>query len=253
MPFLAPVVSAIGSALGGIGGAVATGATAVGSKILGGLKSAGNVLGSSGAASGSASEGGSFWGNLLKGGISLGGGALISKLLNAKTDEERAAILNQLAAQEKLSGLGDVLQSRVAPAIDPAVGYWQRLLSGSRGEMVSAAAPEISAIGEGYRGAFKSLAELSPRSGGRTALISELPFRQARDITSLLQRARPEAAENLASAGTNLASLASSAYGGGTTAAGNLLLYGQKSREAAASSAADIGDLLWTILNSKKG
>src|SRR5206468_86230 len=45
--------------------------------------------------------------------------------------------------------------------------------------------------------AKQSASQFAPRGGGRNAALQELPYREAGDITSLLQKVRPEAAKEL--------------------------------------------------------
>jgi hypothetical protein len=82
-------------------------------------------------------------------------------------------------------------------AYDPVLKYYKDLLSGNRAEMMGAVAPEVGAIRSGYDQAKKNISAFTPRGGGQTSILSELPFRQNADIQRLLQTVRPAAAGNL--------------------------------------------------------
>ena len=56
-------------------------------------------------------------------------------------------------------------------------------------------APQISQVGNQYASAATNIKEFGARGAGKSALLSELPFRQAHDIGTFFLQARPAAAE----------------------------------------------------------
>jgi hypothetical protein len=98
-------------------------------------------------------------------------------------------------------------------AFNPVVDYWGKMLTGNRGQLTSLLSPEINRINSAYSGAKQSMMNLAPRGGGRSALMSELPFRQAADVGNAFLGARPAAAQNLMGAGVSMGQLANAGQG----------------------------------------
>src|SRR5213592_1781670 len=137
----------------------------------------------------------------IKGGIALGSSLLGSALAGRQSPEQRRAL--QLSNQAQTQGLAAAgpLLSLAPRTYGPVMDYWSRILSGNRGEMTSALAPEIEQIGQGYGTQTQAAANLMPRGGGRATLLSQLPYQQMGDIQRLMQTARPQAAQGLLQAG----------------------------------------------------
>jgi len=136
------------------------------------------------------------------------------------------------------------------------MNYWSSILSGNRGLATSALAPEISRIGQGYQTAANTSAALMPRGGPSAAFMSELPFAQQRDVSSLLQSARPAAAGSLLGAAQNIGGLGSSLLGSGISAiygatqAGRDIINQQQQAQAAAAARGNaIGGGLFDLVN----
>lgn len=175
---------------------------------------------------------------IAKGAAGIGAGILGNKLSKAKPTEQEQNVLN-LNTQAQQLGL-DTAKSTLPQAnnlismgtntMQPVLNYWASILSGGRGAATGAMAPELLRIGEGYRTASNTSAALSPRGGPSATFMSELPFQQQRDVSSLLQTARPQAATNLfqagqgtAQTGGNILSNAVSALYGSTAAGREIL------------------------------
>lgn len=181
---------------------------------------------------------------IAKGGAAIGSSLLGSKLSkssptpteqNALNQDTQAQQLGLDTAKSTIPGAQNLI-SMGSAAYQPVLNYWSSILSGNRGAVTSAMAPEISRIGQGYNTAANTSAALSARGGPSSSFLSELPFAQQRDVTSLLQTARPAAANSLfqagqgvAQTGTNLLSTAvNSIYG--STAAGRDILNSEENR-----------------------
>jgi hypothetical protein len=94
------------------------------------------------------------------------------------------AVGNSLVSSAE-SGLGDVQN------------YETQILSGNRGDILSAEAPEISSLLTSYDSQRKAQAELQPRGGGRSATLNEQPYKELGDVNKLIESARPQAAQQL--------------------------------------------------------
>jgi len=175
----------------------------------------------------------SWVGPTVRAGTTLGSTLLAGR----QRPEEKAAVTSLQQgitaggeASKQLMPIGTNLLTKGAQTYQPALDYWRGILSGDRGAAFSAAAPEISRIAEGYEGTRQAQANLVPRGGGRSSLLSQLPYQQMRDQQTLLQQARPEAAKNVMAAGTQIAQTGSTAINSaiqalyGTTSAGRELL-----------------------------
>lgn len=81
--------------------------------------------------------------------------------------------------------------------LSQAANYESGILSGNRDTVLATEAPEISSLLSSYDSARKASAQLAPRGGGRSSYLNELPYKEAGDVNSLIQKARPEAAKAL--------------------------------------------------------
>jgi hypothetical protein len=157
----------------------------------------------------------------------------------------------QLAPQgQNLIGMG-------TSSYQPVLNYWSSLLSGNRGQAASALSPEISRIGQGYKAATDASASLMPRGGTSAEFNAELPYQQQRDVSSLLQTARPQAATNLfntgnaiTGAGSSLLNNAISSIYGSTAAGRDILTQQQQSKAAEQARASAFGKNLFGLINT---
>jgi len=196
------------SKLLGIGAAVAapfTGGTSL--AFLPGLLGAGSAI--SGALEGRG-KGGS-------GGSSLPGGTIGGMIPGGNMFPEQQARIKQMQDY----GTEDVASSR--KALDPALGYYGKLLSGDRGAAMEAVAPEVGTILGQYDTARKAVSQNAPMGGGRTRALASLPFQKLGAVQNLLFGARRDAAEKSASLGLNLGQQATSRLGAGLNAYDSML------------------------------
>lgn len=127
---------------------------------------------------------------------------------------------------------------RGAGAAGGAVDYWRRILSGKTGasEVLS---PEINQIINSYRNARISSRTLNPRGAGTTELTRRIDEELVPgQISGLLASARPAAARDLGTTGTNLLQsgigalgTAGQLLGQGAGAGTGLLQYGAVNRK----------------------
>lgn len=99
-------------------------------------------------------------------------------------------------AGNELTSAGTELTGAESTLLKP-LDYYSKLLSGDRAEMMSAEAPEIQTINDQYNQNRQNISKFTPQGGGQTTALSELPFQQSRDVTTLLEKARPDAAQNI--------------------------------------------------------
>jgi hypothetical protein len=107
--------------------------------------------------------------------------------------------------------------------------------------MTSALGPDLLRIGEGYNAAAKTSANLMPRGGPSTEFLGELPWAQQRDVTSLLQTARPAAATSLFGAGSNLINAGNNSIAASTSAGRDILSAQAQQRAYEAEQGGKIG------------
>lgn len=104
---------------------------------------------------------------------------------------------------EELYGQGQGLFNRGAGVIGKGLStlqsplaYWQAILSGGP-EMTAALSPEIQRISQGYAQASNAVRQFAPSGGGRASLMTQLPYKQAADVSNLFSTIRPKAAEGV--------------------------------------------------------
>ena len=189
-------------------------------------------------------------------GNKLAGGPQTTPLQDQVFQQQLAAGKLGMQTAQQLLPQGQNLLTMGAQQMQSPMNYWSSILSGNRGLATSAMAPEISRIGQGYQTAANTSAALMPRGGPSAAFMSELPFSQQRDVSSLLQSARPQAAGSLLGAAQNLGGLGSSLLGSGisalygaTQAGRDIIDQQQKAQEAAAERGEKMGQGLFGLVN----
>ena len=80
-------------------------------------------------------------------------------------------------------------------AFGDAQDFWGTILGGDRDAITQLMAPQISQVGDQYAAARNNVNEFAPRGGGKSAILAELPTKQAHDIGSFFLNARPAAAD----------------------------------------------------------
>ena len=135
---------------------------------------------------------------LVTGGSIFGASMLGNKLVKSSPSELEQQQLAQMAqtrqrGQQTSANLFDMGM----PAAQQPIDYWSAILSGDRSKMTSAMGPELSRIGEGYQAAARTSAALNPRGGPTPDFLSQQPYSQQRDVSTMFQQARPEAARQL--------------------------------------------------------
>ena len=89
----------------------------------------------------------------------------------------------------------------------PALNYWNDILSGDKSKMEQAIAPEKEDILSQYRARRRNMAKLSSRSGGTNEAMASSEFSEAGDVSSLLQKLRPQAAKESSAIAGEIAKL----------------------------------------------
>lgn len=108
--------------------------------------------------------------------------------------------------------------SAAGGAYDQVGSYLSPILSGSRGAVNQALAPDLAAITETYRGAGKALEQSGMRGGTRELATAELNRDRAGKLALLPSQARASAASAMMDVGTGHAGVGATQAG----AAGNL-------------------------------
>ncbi len=135
------------------------------------------------------------------------------------TPEERALSSAQSSAV-KLGVEGaktDLPAARAA--INLPADYFKKLLTGDRTALTETLSPEITTLHKQYETGRRTTEEFAPRGGGRTALMSELPFKEAADVSTLVHGARKEGASGMLDIGKILADLGVGEMGGAVSGA----------------------------------
>lgn len=92
---------------------------------------------------------------------------------------------------------------RAESAYQPGLDYVTKVLGGGATTM-EAIAPEVTGLRNQYQQATQAASQFAPRGGGRAAVLSELPYRQASDVMDLFSQARRGAAELLPTYGQGI-------------------------------------------------
>ena len=207
--------------------------------------------------------------------IGVGGSIGAGYLASRKSREEKQALASQTrlaqleeqAAErgfersQEISPFTDRFLSRGSQGMGGAMDYWSRILSG-RESASSLLSPEINQIIESYRGARTASRTLNPRGGGGSALTRRIDEEVIPgQIGGLLATARPRAASEMATLGTNMASLGRDLGGVETGllrgvspgAAGGLLNYGLNRRAQQFNIGSSVGRSIFDIIRMTRG
>lgn len=172
------------------------------------------------------------------------------KAANKRTPAEQLAEQQALQNSQISSQFGADMLGRASGPLTSAQNFWQSVLNGDRSSLMTLYGKEINDLGQQSRTAYRTSAELSPRSGASAETLSSLPFQRAIAERRITSAARPQAASELSSLGTNLASLGFSGLNGGNAAGSSLLSYGQNRREYADRAGADTAQSIYEIIKA---
>jgi hypothetical protein len=182
----------------------------------------------------------------------LGGPSKPSGQANAS---DMTQYLQQVAGQTGQQGAQ--LYQTGSDALAPLIQYLTALVGGDETALAQAIQPEAASVLSQYDTAKRAISEFSPRGGGRTAALSQLPMNAANQISALTNKSRTEAAGTLANLGTTLTG---QGIGGESAAMSTLAsLIGTMTAKDAASQAAwtgvlgDIGSAAMTYYLYKSG
>jgi hypothetical protein len=113
--------------------------------------------------------------------------------------------------------------------------------------------PEISRIGEGYQQAQRTSSALNPRGGPTPDFNAQAPYNQQRDVSTLFQQFRPQAAGQLASTGSNLLANAIASLYGSTAAGRDIMNFEQARRDRDRKAGEGIGQGIFDVFFPSKG
>lgn len=99
---------------------------------------------------------------------------------------------------------GSRLAAQGKSTLDPALRYFQQLLSGDPGTALQATQPDRARVIDQYDAARKAIATTTPRGGGSASTINESRVKEASDLGTLTASARANAANTAASLGLDL-------------------------------------------------
>ena len=192
--------------------------------------------------------------SIIKGGAMVGSSILGSKLSKSKPSLlEQGALDRTDAAGKRGAEMSTNLFDVGMPAVRQPVDYWSSILSGDRSRATSAMGPEISRIGEGYQAAGQTSAALNPRGGPTPDFLSQQPYNQQRDISTMFQQARPDAAKNLAGTGSNLLANSINALYSSTAAGRDILNFEDARRKRDREAGSGIGKTTYDLFYPANG
>jgi hypothetical protein len=198
------------------------------------------------------SAGAGIFGSLL--------GGRLSGREKATLGTEDALVQDLISSAGTTRKFGEAVLPEARGGLERAQNFYQKILSGDRAAVSSAAGPEISAIGRSYAGVTRGLGEFAPRGGGTTSAAAASRFAEAGDIARTKESLFQAAPEGLARTSGALGALAEQALGlsadelrvaGGLTAEELNFLGGVSARAQQTGLAAGqgLGALLFKFLN----
>ena len=191
---------------------------------------------------------------IIGAGATAGSTILGSKLAKSKPSTlEQQQLERANRAGERGEAISQNLFDLGMPAARQPLDYWGSILSGDRSKMTSAMGPELSRIGEGYQQAGQTSAALNPRGGPTPDFLSQAPYQQQRDVSTLFQQFRPQAAQQLSGAGSNLLANAINSLYGSTAAGRDVLNFESQRRDREREAGGAIGKSIYDIFYPAQG
>ena len=191
---------------------------------------------------------------LAKLGAGIGASLIGSKLAKSKpsTAEQQQLDLASQASKQGMETSRNLFDLGM-PAARQALNYWSPILSGDRSRITSAMGPEISRIGEGYKAAGETSAALMPRGGPTPDFLSQQPYNQQRDVSTMFQQFRPQAAQQVGSTGSNLLTNAINALYSSTSAGRDVMNFESERRKRDREAGTSIGKTIFDIFYPAQG
>lgn len=189
---------------------------------------------------------------LAKWGIGMAAGGLGSKLFGGTPQASQSAINTLSQGMQAGYNTSNMLSGLAGKSFNPVVDYWSRILSGNRGAAMSALSPEITRMGDQNAAEMRTASELMPRTGGRATLMQQMPFQNTRNIQSLFQTLRPQAAGQLGQLGGTLMSNATNALNASTNAGRSIMDYQAEKSKADRALGQGMGSGLFDLLKNVK-
>ncbi len=193
-------------------------------------------------------------------------GGLFGKKSSGPSKMGQASLDSLQQAQGKGMDLANQASMRANPllgggtsALGQGTDYFSDLLSGNRGRMTAAVAPELDEINTQFQGARNAIAG-GPRGGGRSSALAQLPGQQASAQARLLMGIRPGAANSLLGAGqaqlgagSSLLNAATQGLYAGTNAGKSILDYDLQAQEAKRKQSGALGGGIFDFVKGLPG
>lgn len=200
---------------------------------------------------------------LIGTGVSAGASYGLGKLLNRPSDAQKQAQENlldtsgaakALAMESGRKGLSflDAGQRTLAQPKN----FYAGILSGNPTQVSEALAPDINRIRGANQQTTQTIANLTPRGGGRGETLFNLPYKTTNDVMDLLTTARPMAAQGLTDIGSREAAAGSAGLGsagqfiyGANSGAANILSQEMMRKQMEYERGAAMGPAIFDIMN----
>lgn len=121
---------------------------------------------------------------------------------NSLTQYERS-VSNLLGTSgQQTQQKGQALTDAGTKSLQPALDYWQGILSGNKADVAAAAQPDITASNNQFNNQRKVLDQYTPMGGGRSQSLAASRTTQAQTNAGIIAQTRAGAAPALAGAAT---------------------------------------------------
>lgn len=185
-----------------------------------------------------------------------------NNLLNYNAQSATPQVTNATNQGNSALNTGMQYLNSFSNSLAAPTNYFQSLLSGNKAQSTAALAPDISRIQDQTQGALQSTSTLTPRGGGRSSTLFNLPYAASSGVSSLYNGQRAGAAQgltNIAGAegqvaegeqgiGTNLLNTGANYLNAGTTASNDLGSQSSTQRQQNANAAGNLGSGIYGLL-----
>ena len=176
------------------------------------------------------------------GAVIQGAASLYGAYKNSQANKKQNSLIDaQVGASKQLGAIGTDLVGQGSALGAPATRRLLSLAAGNRGEVWNAIAPEAADINARSNEVQRTSAELTPRGGGRAAVLAAEPYRKADAINRLFMSARRDANDTLLQLSAQKTQQGLGAIGGSLGGLQGATTGSIKTRESQATADAQVG------------
>lgn len=168
----------------------------------------------------------------------------------SQPSSETKTLENQEATNAATGGqYASTLIPQSEQALGQAQNFWQSVMSGNPQAVQGQIASQVNQVNQQTATATKNALEFTPRGGGQSEVLSQIPYAQSNSVQGLINSLTAQAPEQLASIGSSEGSIAAQALGQSTSAASQGISAQQTQQQLGMQAASSVGEGIGGLLS----